>query len=135
MEIADTGTGMSPEVAARVFEAFYTTKDVGKGTGLGLDIARRIVEERHGGHHRRRQRDDGTTLRGPCRCGPRAERGRTTAAIPEGGGRRVVRVRQLVVRAVSSTTKLVWSELSSTPLKLIVTVCPASDETSNDFSA
>ena len=40
---------MPPEVAARAFEAFYTTKDVGKGTGLGLDIARRIVVERHGG--------------------------------------------------------------------------------------
>ena len=49
VEIADTGPGMPPEVAARAFEAFYTTKDVGKGTGLGLDIARRIVEERHGG--------------------------------------------------------------------------------------
>jgi signal transduction histidine kinase len=49
VEIADTGSGMSPEVAAHAFEAFYTTKDVGKGTGLGLDIARRIVVERHGG--------------------------------------------------------------------------------------
>ncbi len=37
------------EVAARAFEAFFTTKDVGKGTGLGLDIARRIVVERHHG--------------------------------------------------------------------------------------
>ncbi|MFY9915552.1 MAG: HAMP domain-containing sensor histidine kinase, partial [Nocardioidaceae bacterium] len=43
------GPGMTPEVAARAFEAFYTTKDVDQGTGLGLDIARRIVEERHGG--------------------------------------------------------------------------------------
>ena len=49
VEIGDTGPGMSPEVAARAFEAFYTTKDVGDGTGLGLDIARRIVVERHGG--------------------------------------------------------------------------------------
>jgi signal transduction histidine kinase len=49
VEIADTGPGMPPEVAARAFDAFYTTKDVGKGTGLGLDIARRIVTERHGG--------------------------------------------------------------------------------------
>ena len=49
VEIGDTGPGMSPQVAARAFEAFYTTKDVGQGTGLGLDIARRIVQERHGG--------------------------------------------------------------------------------------
>ncbi len=49
VEVADSGDGMPPEVASRAFEAFYTTKDVGKGTGLGLDIARRIVEERHGG--------------------------------------------------------------------------------------
>jgi signal transduction histidine kinase len=49
VEIGDTGPGMPPQVADRAFEAFYTTKDVGRGTGLGLDIARRIVEERHGG--------------------------------------------------------------------------------------
>jgi signal transduction histidine kinase len=49
VEIGDTGPGMAPEVAARAFEAFFTTKDVGKGLGLGLDIARRIVVERHGG--------------------------------------------------------------------------------------
>ena len=49
VEIADTGSGMSPEVAARAFDAFFTTKDVGSGTGLGLDIARRIVADRHGG--------------------------------------------------------------------------------------
>ena len=49
VEISDDGPGMPPQVVARAFEAFYTTKDVGKGTGLGLDIARRIVVERHGG--------------------------------------------------------------------------------------
>jgi signal transduction histidine kinase len=49
VELADSGPGMPPEVAARAFEPFFTTKDVGKGTGLGLDIARRIVVERHGG--------------------------------------------------------------------------------------
>jgi signal transduction histidine kinase len=49
VEVADDGVGMPPEVAARAFEAFFTTKDVGKGTGLGLDIARRVVVERHGG--------------------------------------------------------------------------------------
>ena len=49
IEVGDTGPGMPPQVAARAFEPFYTTKDVGKGTGLGLDIARRIITERHGG--------------------------------------------------------------------------------------
>jgi signal transduction histidine kinase len=49
VEIGDTGAGMPPEVAERAFEAFYSTKDVGKGTGLGLDIARRIIVDRHSG--------------------------------------------------------------------------------------
>jgi signal transduction histidine kinase len=49
VEIADTGPGMPADVRARAFEPFYTTKDVGKGTGLGLDISRRIIEDRHSG--------------------------------------------------------------------------------------
>ena len=49
VEVADTGAGMSPEVQQRAFEAFFTTKGVGRGTGLGLDVAHRIVTERHGG--------------------------------------------------------------------------------------
>ena len=49
VEIADTGVGMSAEVQAHAFDPFFTTKDVGKGTGLGLDISRRIVVERHHG--------------------------------------------------------------------------------------
>ncbi len=44
--VADTGGGMPPEVLARVFEPFYTTKE--RGTGLGLAYARRVVAE-HGG--------------------------------------------------------------------------------------
>jgi signal transduction histidine kinase len=49
VEITDDGSGIPPDVQAHVFEPFFTTKDVGQGTGLGLDISRRIVVERHHG--------------------------------------------------------------------------------------
>jgi signal transduction histidine kinase len=49
VEIEDTGDGMPEDVAAHAFEPFFTTKEVGRGTGLGLDISRRIIAERHGG--------------------------------------------------------------------------------------
>lgn len=46
--VEDTGVGMQPEVVNRIFEPFYTTKDVGRGTGLGLSTALTIVRS-HGG--------------------------------------------------------------------------------------
>ena len=49
VEIGDTGPGIPEAVAAHIFEPFYTTKPVGKGTGLGLDVCWRIVVQRHGG--------------------------------------------------------------------------------------
>jgi signal transduction histidine kinase len=49
VEIGDNGAGIPEAAAAHVLEPFYTTKPVGKGTGLGLDISWRIVVQRHHG--------------------------------------------------------------------------------------
>ncbi len=63
VEVSDTGGGMDEATLARAFEPFFTTKDVGKGTGLGLDISRRIVVERHGGEITFDTSSSGTTAR------------------------------------------------------------------------
>ena len=47
--VADTGLGIVDEVREKVFNPFVTTKELGKGTGLGLTIVRSIVVDRHGG--------------------------------------------------------------------------------------
>lgn len=49
VEVADSGMWADPAAKDHAFEPFFTTKGVGEGTGLGLDISRRIVAGRHGG--------------------------------------------------------------------------------------
>jgi PAS domain S-box-containing protein len=48
LEVGDTGTGMSPEVKKKLFEAFFTTKEKGKGTGLGLNTVQDLAAESDG---------------------------------------------------------------------------------------
>jgi signal transduction histidine kinase len=49
VSIADQGTGIAPDVLPHIFEAFFTTKAQGTGTGLGLEIVHRIVTQKFGG--------------------------------------------------------------------------------------
>lgn len=48
-EVLDNGPGVPEAIRDKIWEPFFTTKDVGQGAGLGLDVARRIVVGRHGG--------------------------------------------------------------------------------------
>lgn len=58
LEILDTGEGIAPEHADRIWDPFFTTKPTGQGTGLGLSITNRIVH-RHGGEIRVENRTSG----------------------------------------------------------------------------
>jgi signal transduction histidine kinase len=49
VEVRDNGPGIPEPLQERIFEPFFTTKEPGHGTGLGLDIARRIITDLHGG--------------------------------------------------------------------------------------
>jgi two-component system NtrC family sensor kinase len=49
IRIRDNGTGIPPEVKAKLFSPFFTTKPVGEGTGLGLSISHDIIVKQHGG--------------------------------------------------------------------------------------
>ena len=49
VKIRDNGTGIPPEVKAKMFNPFFTTKPAGEGTGLGLSLSYDIVVKQHGG--------------------------------------------------------------------------------------
>ncbi|MCU0533672.1 MAG: ATP-binding protein [Hydrococcus sp. Prado102] len=48
VSIADTGAGIPPEVQPKIFDAFFTTKPTGEGSGLGLYISQKIIDKHHG---------------------------------------------------------------------------------------
>lgn len=63
IEVRDTGVGMDDHLISRVFDPFFTTKQLGMGTGLGLSMARDIIQ-RHGGSIKCQSKpDEGTEFR------------------------------------------------------------------------
>jgi signal transduction histidine kinase len=74
VEIIDNGAGIPPEIKDRIFEPFFTTKGVNEGTGLGLDIAARVLRN-HGGDIQVDSKPGHTvfSVRLPLRCASAAE--------------------------------------------------------------
>jgi len=62
LTVADTGSGMDPETLKRIFDPFFTTKGDRGGTGLGLAVVRRIIEEHRGAMHVSSQPGEGTVF-------------------------------------------------------------------------
>jgi two-component system NtrC family sensor kinase len=62
IRIRDTGIGIEPETARKIFDPFFTTKEDGKGSGLGLFVAREIVEEHEGNIRVESVEGEGTTF-------------------------------------------------------------------------
>jgi len=96
LSVADTGTGMPPDVIARAFDPFFTTKPIGQGTGLGLSMIYGFVQQ-SGGHVRlRSEEEQGTTVAIylPRHLGAVADEqeARDTSELPEAGASAVVLV-------------------------------------------
>ncbi len=93
IRVADTGTGIPPELMAKLFQPFFTTKAPGKGTGLGLSTCRSIIKNHNGFISVQSQPGTGTEFRVclPCDGGGLSAPGAVKPSpIPTGDGERIL---------------------------------------------
>ncbi len=62
VRISDTGSGISPETMDKIFDPFFSTKEIGKGTGMGLDLVHKIMKQRHNGDIKVKSEPGNTTF-------------------------------------------------------------------------
>jgi signal transduction histidine kinase/ActR/RegA family two-component response regulator len=92
LTVADTGAGIAPEIVERIFDPYFTTKDVGTGTGLGLSLVHGIVTDLGGAIDVASAVGTGSTFTVYLpRSGDAAETGEEKAStLPRGAGQRVL---------------------------------------------
>ncbi|HEX3954025.1 MAG TPA: CHASE3 domain-containing protein [Stellaceae bacterium] len=108
LAVSDTGCGMTPEVMARAFDPFYTTKDLGKGTGLGLAMVFGFAKQSDGHVKIYSEPGEGTTVRLylPRALGaalPAPQRSEKPVDLPHGSATVLVVEDEPAVREVTAT--------------------------------
>jgi PAS domain S-box-containing protein len=131
LTVVDDGTGMSPEVRARLFEPFFTTKPVGKGTGLGLSVILGIVQSLDGGIEITSELGKGTRVDVWLPVGQANAGGTAVSAIKssEGGGK----LHALFVEDEPALAAMERRQIEA--LGFRVTVHTSSEEALEDFRA
>lgn len=124
LEVADTGTGIAPADLPRLFDVGFTTKAVGKGTGVGLAISRSIIASIGGSLDARNRPEGGAVFRVVLPTARRAKETRAKPPPPKEHGRR----RILVVDDEPLVAKTLALLLGSQPSAHEVTVCTSVDE-------
>src|SRR5215475_11257660 len=110
IEVTDTGSGMPPEVVERIFDPFYTTKEPGRGTGLGLSMVFGFIKQSGGHINVYSEPGAGTTFRLylPRAINQAIKDQEIEAMTPSSGGHEIILVvedndamRQVVVRQLT----------------------------------